>query len=455
MKVSRSVVLFTLLVQMLFGGRLFAQRYDGLIDKSVVTVGNEIVQLSTLEAEVQMMIANGYMGSEQNLRCSVLENLMVQKLYLNQAKLDSLSAKEEMVEMMLQERFADITTRLGGERATEEYFKKPLHKLKQEWRELLREQSLTQQMQQKIMQSVEKITPGQVEKFYKRTDKDSLPIISTGYKLSQICIYPDKKDPVIRVKEQLLSFRDRILKGEKFSTLATLYSEDPGSAVRGGELRMASKNIYWPAFSDAAMALKPGQISQIVETPDGFHLIQMLEKEGEMFNARHILLKPKFTAEDRTKAFKTLDSLRSKIMADSIEFATAARMYSMDPKTATNGGQMVDQYSGSITFEKDQLQPQDYAELKGLKEGEISEPFETLDTEGRGNTVYKIIKLDKVIPSHTATFKDDYIVLQNITEQHMQKAAIEDFIKEKIKITYIKVDDLFKNCPFEREGWIK
>ena len=182
MKVNRSVVLFALLVQVLFCGRLSAQRYDGLIDKSVAVVGNEIIQLSTLEAEVQMMIANGYMGSEHNLRCNVLENLMVQKLYLNQAKLDSLSAKEEMVEMMLQERLSDITTRLGGERATEEYFKKPLHKLKQEWRDILREQSLTQQMQQKVMQKVEKITPGQVEQFYKRTDKDSLPIISTGFK---------------------------------------------------------------------------------------------------------------------------------------------------------------------------------------------------------------------------------------------------------------------------------
>ncbi len=455
MKVNRSVVLFALLVQVLFCGRLSAQRYDGLIDKSVAVVGNEIIQLSTLEAEVQMMIANGYMGSEHNLRCNVLENLMVQKLYLNQAKLDSLSAKEEMVEMMLQERLSDITTRLGGERATEEYFKKPLHKLKQEWRDILREQSLTQQMQQKVMQEVEKITPGQVEQFYKRTDKDSLPIISTGYKLSQICIYPDKKDPVMRVKEQLLSFRDRILKGEKFSTLATLYSEDPGSAVRGGELRMASKNLYWPAFSDAAMALKPGQISQIVETPDGFHLIQMIAKEGEMFNARHILLKPRFTAEDRNKAFKLLDSLRHKIMVDSLEFETAARYYSMDSKTATNGGQMVDQYSGSITFEKDQLQPQDYAELKNLKEGEISEPFETLDTEGRGNTVYKIIRLDKIIPSHTATYKDDYIIMQNIAEEQLRKDAIEKFIKDKIKVTYIRIDDLFKNCPFEREGWIK
>lgn len=455
MKVSRSVVLFALLVQVLFGGRLFAQRYDGLIDKSVAVVGNEIIQLSTLEAEVQMMVANGYMGSEHNLRCNVLENLMVQKLFLNQARLDSLNVKEDMVEMMLQERFADITTRLGGEKATEEYFKKPLHKLKQEWREVLREQNLTQQMQQKVMQDIEKITPGQVEKFYKRTDKDSLPIISTGYKLSQICIYPDKEAPVMRVKEQLLDFRDRILKGEKFSTLASLYSEDPGSAVRGGELRMASKNIYWPAFSDAAMALKPGQISQIVETPDGFHLIQMIAKEGEMFNARHILLKPKFTTDDRTKAFKTLDSLRSKIMADSIEFATAARFYSMDPKTATNGGQMVDQYTGSITFEKDQLKPQDYSELRGLKEGEISEPFETLDTEGRGNTVYKIIKLDKVIPSHTASYKDDYIVLQEIAEQQLRQEAVEKFVNEKIKTTYIRIDDLFKNCPFEREGWIK
>lgn len=320
----------------------------------------------------------------------------------------------------------------------------------------MREQSLTQQMQQTVMQGAGSTTPSQVERFYKKTDKDSLPIISTQYKISQIAIYPNKKDAGLVVREQLLSFRDRILKGEKFSTLASLYSEDPGSSIRGGELRMASKNIYWPAFGDAAMALKEGQISQIVETPDGYHIIQMIEKSGDMFNARHILLKPKYTSADREKAFKTLDSIKHKISVDSITFEMAARFYSYDPKSAVNGGQMSDENTGSTYFEKDQLKPMDFAMLKDMEIGGISEPFESLDNEGRGgNTIYKIIRLDKIIPSHTASFKDDYVVIQNVANNQLQQDAIGKFIKEKQATTYIRIDDLFKNCNFEREGWFK
>ena len=311
-------------------------------------------------------------------------------------------------------------------------------------------------MQQKVMQSAGSMTPSEVERFYKKTDKDSLPIISTQYKLSQIVLYPTKEQAEMEVKERLLEFRERILKGEKFSSLASLYSEDPSSAARGGELRMASKDVYWPAFSDAAMALKPGQISQIVQTPDGFHLIQMIEKEGNLINVRHILLKPKYTSEDRQKAFKILDSLKRKIEADSISFELAARFYSQDMKSAVNGGQMSDENTGSIYFEKDQLKPMDYNLLKDMKEGDISEPFESNDNEGRvGNTIYKIIRLDKILPSHTATFKDDFLVIQNLADSRKQMDAIEKFIKDKQEITYIRIDDLFKNCRFSREGWIK
>lgn len=438
------------------GSSMFAQKYEnGLIDKTVALIGNEMIMLSQLESEIQMMAAQG-VATDKNTRCQVLENMMAQKLFLNQARLDSLNVKEDQVEMELQSRIAQITTQLGGEKATEQYFKQPLHKLKQEWRSLLREQSLTQQMQQTVMQGAGSTTPSQVERFYKKTDKDSLPIISTQYKISQIAIYPNKKDAGLVVREQLLSFRDRILKGEKFSTLASLYSEDPGSSIRGGELRMASKNIYWPAFGDAAMALKEGQISQIVETPDGYHIIQMIEKSGDMFNARHILLKPKYTSADREKAFKTLDSIKHKISVDSITFEMAARFYSYDPKSAVNGGQMSDENTGSTYFEKDQLKPMDFAMLKDMEIGGISEPFESLDNEGRGgNTIYKIIRLDKIIPSHTASFKDDYVVIQNVANNQLQQDAIGKFIKEKQATTYIRIDDLFKNCNFEREGWFK
>lgn len=435
---------------------LWAQKYEnGLADKIIVLIGNEAIFLSQLESEIQMMSAQG-MGVDRNSRCQTLENMMVHKLFLNQARLDSLTANEDNVEMDLQQRISTIMTQLGGEKKVEEYFKKPMHKLKEEWRVVLREQSLIQKMQQNVMSEAGTATPAEVETYFKNADESDLPIMSTQYRISQIVLYPDQEKAKLAVKERLIGFRERILKGEKFSTLATLYSEDPGSAIKGGELGMASKNIFWPQFSDVAMALKEGQISQIVETPDGFHLIQMIEKDGEMFNARHILLKPKYTSEDRVKAFGKLDSLKTHIEADSLAFDLAARIYSQDPKSALSGGLMADESTGSTLFEKDLLKPADYAIIKDLEVGQISVPFESVDNEGRsGNTIYKILKLEKVIPSHTATYKDDFVIIQNIANNERQQNAIDKFIKEKQAITYIKLDELFKDCNFEREGWIK
>lgn len=442
-------------LSLFLGHALYAQTYNGgLIDKTIALIGNEIITISQLESEVQMMMAQG-MVSDRNMRCEILENMLSQKLLLNQAKIDSLVVNSENVEAELTNRINNVMASLGGEKALEDYFKKPVHKLKSEWRDILSEQSLTQQMQQKVMQSAGEMTPSDVEKFYKKVDKDSLPIISTQYKISQIVLYPTKEQAAMLVKERLLEFRNRIINGERFSTLATLYSQDPGSAARGGELRMAPKNIYWPAFTDAAVALKPGQISQIVETPDGFHIIQMIEKDGDMFNARHILLKPEYTSNDRNKAFKTLDSLKHKMAVDSITFEMAARFYSQDPKSAINGGQMSDENTGSLFFEKDQLKPADYAVLKDMKEGDISAPFESVDNEGRGNTIYKIIRLDKIIPSHVANIKEDFSIIQNIANNQKQVEAIDAFIAEKQKNTLIIIDDMFKKCDFEREGWVK
>ena len=449
----RSIALGIFLI---FGQMLYAQTYSGgLIDKTIALVGNEIITISQLEAEVQMMMAQGMVSDRSNIRCEILENMLTQKLFLTQARLDSLNVNLDQVESELSNRIDNAMASLGGEKAMEEYFKRPLHKLKNDWRELLSDQSLTQQMQQKVMQSAGSMTPSDIERFYKKVDKDSLPIISTQYKLSQIVLYPVKEQAAMAVKEKLLEFRNRILNGEKFSTLATLYSQDPGSASRGGELRMDPKSMYWPAFSDAAVALKPGQISQIVETPDGFHLIQMIEKSGDMFNARHILLKPVYTSEDRNKAFKTLDSLKSKILSDSLSFEMAARIHSQDPKSAVSGGLMADENSGATYFEKDQLKPADYTAIKDMKPGDISAPFESLDNEGRGNTIYKILRLEKINPSHPANIKDDFSVIQNIANNKKQMDAIDAFIKEKQKGTLIIIDDMFKKCDFERAGWIK
>ncbi|MDZ4058714.1 MAG: peptidylprolyl isomerase, partial [Bacteroidales bacterium] len=311
-------ILVTLLFIAASGTTLFAQRYEkGLIDKTIALIGNDMIQLSSLEQEVQMMMLQG-VKSDQNIRCEVLQNMLTQKLFLTQARLDSIQVSPDNVEGELNRRMQEVLTQLGGEKAAEEYFKKPIFKVRDEWREALNEQFLTQEMRNKVAQTAPELTPSDVERFYRETPKDSLPIISTQYKYLQIALYPDKENSVLSVKERLLEFRDRIIKGERFSTLATLYSKDPGSAIRGGELGMASKTLYWPAFADAAMSLKEGQVSQIVETPDGFHLIQMIKKDGEMFNARHILLKPTFTSKDRTKAFNKLDSIKLLLLNDSL-----------------------------------------------------------------------------------------------------------------------------------------
>lgn len=431
-----------------------AQKYQSVVDKSVAVVGNEMISLSDLESEVQMMRAQGY-GSDRNIRCELLESMMESKLFLMQARIDSLNVNSEMVSAELNHRLDQVRSALGGDEKVEEYFSKPLYKLRQEWRQQIEQQSLTQQEQQQIAQGIPEITPYDVKQYLDTADVSSLPQVPTKYQMSQICIYPDREAAAIAVKERLLSIRERIINGEKFSTLARLYSEDTESARKGGELGLVSKSIFWPAFSDAAMSLKPGVISQIVETPDGYHILEVLEKKGDMFNARHILIKPRYTEEDQEKAFRRLDSLRTAIVKDSVmTFELAARFYSEDPATRTNGGLMADPNTGSSYFDMDELKPQDYAAVRDLKPGEVSEPVSSLDNEGRsGNQVYKIIRLDKIIPAHTANFENDYVELLAQVRNKRQIEAVNKFVDDKIATTYIVIDPMFSDCDFARKGW--
>ncbi len=433
---------------------LSAQKYGGgVIDKTVAVIGNEAIMISDIEEQVQMMRAQG-MSSDRNLRCEVLEQMMESKLFLMQARIDSLTVNQDMVASEMSSRLDQVRTSLGGDEEVEKYFGKPLYRLRQEWTEALQDQNLTQQEQSQVASNIPELTPYDVKQYLDTVDKEDLPIVPIKYRLSQICVYPDREAANLAVKEKLLSLRERIIAGEKFSTLARIYSEDPGSARKGGELGMASKSIFWPAFSDAAMALKPGVISQIVETPDGFHIIEVLEKKGDMFNARHILIKPQYTAADQEKAFRKLDSLKTEITNEAVTFPLAARFYSEDTATRTNGGQMADPQTGSSYFEIDQLKPQDYAAIKDLKEGEISDPVESLDNEGRsGNTVYKIIKVDKIVPAHPATFENDYNQILAQVRQGKQIEAINKFLDKKIKETYIIIDPMYRECSFTRDVW--
>ena len=429
-----------------------AQRYNGLVDKSVAIVGNEMITLSDVEAQVQALRAQGMPAN----RCEILENAMQTKLLIAQARVDSLVFDQNQANAQLEQYVAEMLTRAGGEEELAGYLGKPLYKLRQEWRTQIEEQTLAQQEQQQIARNIPDLTPYDVKQYLDTVDVAALPVVPIKYQMSQICIYPDREAAAIAVKERLLSIRERIINGERFATLARLYSEDPGSSRKGGELGMASKTIFWPAFSDAAMSLKPGTISQIVETPDGFHIIEVLEKRGDMFNARHILIRPSYTLADQEKGFHKLDSIRTAILDSTITFEAAARFFSEDPATRTNGGQMADPNTGSAYFEIDQLKPQDYAAIQDLQIGEISEPIASLDNEGRdGNLVYKIVRLDKIVPAHTATFESDYTELLGTVRQQKTMAAIDSFLDEKIESSYIIIDPLFKDCEFSRKGWSK
>jgi len=422
------------------------------IDRVVAVVGNEVILYSDIESEVNMMRSYGT-ALDEDVHCKVLEDFLFRKLLLTQARVDSISVNDEDVKQLLERRIQDIMAKLGGEKATEQYFRKPMHQLRKELREPIHEYLLTQQIEAKLKKDIP-ITPSEVEQAFKKIPTDSLPIISEKYVLRQVVILPPESSAKFDARQQLLELRERILKGEKFSTLAIMYSEDPGSARRGGELGMAPAQRYTKPFSDAASLLKPDQVSSIVETENGFHLIQMIEKESnDMWNARHILLKPKYTSEDRGNAFKQLDSIADLVRNGTIIFEQAAQKYSQDTKTNANGGLMVNEYNLSSQFEKDQLYPADYAVLKNMKQGDISIPFETRDQ--LGNTQYKILQLVELIPSHIANLKHDYFDIQQLTQQQRQLAAFEQWIKNKQASTYIRIDEQYKNCKFEREGWVK
>ena len=449
----KKILTLTLLLSVLLPAR--AQKYEGVVEKTVALIGNDIVMLSDIEAEAQMQRARG-LTVDKSARCEILEGFLVSKLFLTQAKLDSLVVSEAQVSNMLDQRMNEVLTTLGGEQKAEEYFGKPLYKLRQEWHDALSDQSLIQEMQRNVASNTPKLTPRDIKKYVEETPAEDLPMVSTKYRIRQIGIYPDREAAELAVKEQLVGLRERVVNGEKFSTLARLYSQDPGSMNKGGELGMASRSIFWPAFSDAAMSLKVGQVSQVVETPDGFHIIQLIERDGDMFNARHILIKPQYTSADRDRAFHKLDSIRNLVVLDSMSFFDAARSFSEERHSATSGGLMADEYTGSSYFEKDQLKPNDYNVLRTMQEGDISEPFESLDNEGRnGNTIYKILYLEKVIPAHVANFQDDYnSLIDEVNAKNAQK-AIDDFIADKQKSTYIVIDPMFQGCDFQRKGWIK
>ncbi|MDR0414334.1 MAG: peptidylprolyl isomerase [Prevotellaceae bacterium] len=425
---------------------------QNVLDKVLAVVGNEALLESDVEVELMQLRAQGQQV-DGDVRCSVFEQLLLQKLLLTQAKLDSLKENDMMVMQEVEQRIRIITAQLGSTQELEKYFGKPLFRIKEEWTEQMRERSLTQQMQMNIVSAV-LITPRDVEVFYKSLPRDSFPMVPDQYVIQQIAKYPPSGSEVrFQVRERLLELRERVMNGDNFRSLAVMYSEDLASARRGGELGMRLREELTKPFADAAFALKPGQVSQIVETEFGFHIIQMIEKRDEMANVRHILIRPTFSTETQQEASRLLDSVAALIRSDSISFERGVVLYSEDKNTRLSGGYVVNQQTLSIRFEKDQLIPNDYYVLRDMKEGELSTPFESKDNSG--HDIFKIIKLKEFIPSHRANFEQDYMVIHDIAKNRKQQATFDAWVDKHVQSAYIFIEPDMCHCNFNRKEWVR
>lgn len=423
-----------------------------VIDKVIAVVGSDMILNSDIEQEVMRLKMQGNLP-EGDYKCQLLEQLLIQKLLLYQSKVDSLQPNEAAIENEVNRRLKYFTNQIGSEKALENYFHKPIYEIKNDLREVIHDQQLTQQMRQKVIEK-NTVTPSAVKSFYKSIPTDSLPVIPEMYELQQITIYPPSSAQAkFRVKERLLELRSRILKGERFSSLAMAYSEDLGSAKKGGELGFRSREELVKSFADVAFNLAEGQVSQIVESEYGFHIIQMIEKQTNQVNVRHILLKPQFTSDMLVEAKNRLDSISNLIKLDSITFEMACLKFSEDKKSKMNGGLVVNTDNNTKYFQKEQLQPSDYYVIKRLKEGEISETFESRDEHA--NVIFKVVKVKRIVPTHKANLTDDYDVIQKMTMQSKENEIFMKWVGDKQRITYIKIEPEFKHCKFMSEGWFK
>lgn len=423
-----------------------------VIDQVLAVVGADMILLSDVEQEVLRMKMQGIV-SDGDMKCSVLEELLIHKLLLHQSKIDSISSNEMMVESEMDRRLKFFINQVGSEAALEKYFNKSIFQIKNDLRKLIRETQLTQQMRSKIVEKVS-ITPSEVKKFFREIPRDSLPIIPEQYEIRQIVLYPSTSNEAkFLVREKLLELRERILKGERFAPLAVAYSEDRASATKGGELGLRYRDELVKSFADVAFNLKEGQVSQIVETEYGFHIIQLIEKRADQVNVRHILMKPSFTSDILTKSAQKLDSIADIIRSDSLTFIQAARYFSEDKKTRVGGGIMINPQTGTSLFEKEHLPPADFFVIRNLKVGQISEPFESRDEHA--NVIYKIITVTRIIPSHQANLDDDYAVIQHMAKSMKEQDVFMSWVDKVKKTTYIRIDPNYRNCSFRLEGWVK
>ncbi|MFI3269149.1 MAG: peptidylprolyl isomerase [Rikenellaceae bacterium] len=445
-----------------------------LLDRVVAVVGNSSILLSELDAATMMLEerqkSEGY-TSGRDTRTMALEQLMTQKLMAMQAQIDSVEISLTDIASRVEDQVSAMRDEAGGVRELEESQNMEIFNIRSTLRSRMEEQAYAQAMRGSVVGKIT-IVPGEVEQYYKSHDRDSLPLIGEQYRYAQITRFPSSIDDAKRrVRERLMGMRERIIGGEaKFTSLASMYSVDPGSAYRGGEMEPQPATAFVGAFADALAQLKAGQISEVVETEFGYHIIELIDKKGDLYHCRHILLRPDYTVDELMEPINFLDSLAGQIRRDSVTFEAAAKLYSDDKSSKMNGGivtnhdllQRYNAYDAKLTvtkFLKEDFGARgyksidDYLALSKLSEGGVSEAFTTEDM--MGNQMAKLVKLVEVYPAHTASMEEDYIRLEEMALAVKQDRIFREWLNRHIDAMYVFIAPEFRSLKFENSRWVK
>lgn len=423
-----------------------------VLDKIVAVVGRSIIKLSDIENQHQQMLNEGFMDNADS-RCAIFEEMLTQKMLLEQAYEDSLEVTQTEIDKEIDKRIESMTEEIGSIEKLEKFYGKTSLEIKTEWRTLVKDQMLANKMKQKILSDVH-VSPNEIRKFYNKIPADSLPIVNPEFEYAILSINPPVTlEQKQELRARLEEMRDRIIKGEKFSKLAALYSDDLSSAKKGGDLGYVSRADLVTEFAAAAFKLKEGEVSRVVESEYGFHIIELIDRKGEKINCRHILLMPKVTTLNLTEAKRKIDSISITLTTDTLTFREAATKYSEDEQTKNNSGLAFNPYTGSSRFEGKHIEPTIFHNLKDLKPGEYSRPFINQNTGGR--QVYSMVQLISKTEAHKASLTGDYQLIKDKAAEEKRNDVFKEWITEKQRVCYIKLDDSFRGCSFESKNWIK
>jgi peptidyl-prolyl cis-trans isomerase SurA len=426
---------------------------DKVIDQIVAIVGGNIILKSDIENMTINQQAQG-ITTEGDMKCEVLEEFLINKLLVAEAELDTLiSVTPSQVNQQMDQQMQMYLQHFGTESAVETYFNKPIAMIKAEMQEAIREQSLAQQMRSKIVENVT-VTPSEVRYYFRNLDREQIPTIPTQYEYAQITVQPQvDMEEQNRVKAKLRDIKKRIENGSSFAAMAVIYSEGP-SAKDGGVINYSGRAQLDPAYASAAFNLKGDKISNVVQSSFGYHIIQLVDKQGGKVKTRHILMKPKVSVEAREEAYNRLDSLATLIRKNDIDFEQAATMFSFDKNTRNNGGLAINPNTLSSKFAVEELDGDVSKIITKMNLNEISEPFETIDPENQ-QTIYKIVKLTNKIEAHKADLQNDYQVLADLYLNRKKEEVLQEWIADQQSQTYIRIDNTYANCNFKFDNWIK